>query len=160
MFGNKYQYYIIPCGIHRVICVIQHSLPLQFRILGWLCQPGQASPKFKIVVAMNAKLHISPQWGKRKFLPTQTQYDAKNIATRLVYFCTNPYETHCTFKTRSTFSTSGTSVVTTYGSLSRGFAWKIKDWVTKNGSNLMFGNWFVYSLAVRRSSIQGKGENK
>ena len=58
-----------------------------------------------------------------------------------------------TFKPRSTFPTSGTSVVTTYGSLSRGFAWKIKDWVTKNGSNLMFGNWFVYILAFRRSSI-------
>ena len=58
-----------------------------------------------------------------------------------------------TFKPRSTFPTSGTSVVTTYGSLSRGFAWKIKDRVTKNGSNLMFGNWFVYILAFRRSSI-------
>ena len=35
------------------------------------CQPGQASPKFKIVAAMNAKLHISPQL-EEMFLPMQT----------------------------------------------------------------------------------------
>ena len=46
-------------------------MPPQFWILGWLCQPGQVSPKFKIVAAMNAKLHISPQ-SEEIFLPTQT----------------------------------------------------------------------------------------
>ena len=54
-----------------VICIIKHSLPAQFWILGWLCQPGQVSPKFKIVAAMNVKLHISPQ-SEENFLPTQT----------------------------------------------------------------------------------------
>ena len=47
------------------------TVPTQLWIFGWLGQAGQANPKFKIVAAMNAKLHISPQ-SEEKFIPTQT----------------------------------------------------------------------------------------
>ena len=64
------------------ICVIQHSLPPQFLILGWLCLPGQASPRLKIVAAMNAKLHISPQ-SEEKFLPTKTLVGGSTASSSL-----------------------------------------------------------------------------
>ena len=41
-------------------------------------QPGQASPKFKIVAAMNANLHISPQ-SKENFLLMQTLINVAEI---------------------------------------------------------------------------------
>ena len=46
---------------------------------------GLASPKFKIVAAMNAKLHISPQ-SEENFLPMQTLKTHINRGESVYYF--------------------------------------------------------------------------
>ena len=52
------------------MCITQHSLPPQNLNFGLACL-AKLAPKFKIVVAMNAKLHIPPQ-SENNFFPMQT----------------------------------------------------------------------------------------